>query len=172
MTIDTFWDLIRKSRRGHAADCDQIADNLTSRLEKLDPPEIISFDHHLWDMVNQAFSWDLWAVAYIINGGCSDDGFTDFRGWLVAQGREYFEKVMADPQAAARRVRDEEVECEAILYAATYAYENKTGQELPKDEPPPPSHEPGTTFKDRPEGEPWNEEDLERLYPRLCKRFF
>ena len=32
----------------------------------------------------------LWAVAYIVLGGCSDDGFDYFRFWLIAQGRKVF----------------------------------------------------------------------------------
>ncbi|MFC9245678.1 DUF4240 domain-containing protein [Streptomyces sp. NPDC057136] len=43
----------------------------------------------------------LWAAAYVINGGCSDDGFDYFRGWLIAQGREVFERTAADPDALA-----------------------------------------------------------------------
>lgn len=31
---------------------------------------------------------DLWAAAYIIGGGCSDDSFIDFRAGLIAQGHE------------------------------------------------------------------------------------
>ena len=40
----------------------------------------------------------LWAAAYVINGGCSDDGFDYCRGWLILQGREVFEHVVADPR--------------------------------------------------------------------------
>jgi hypothetical protein len=54
MTIDTFWNLIKKSRRGVTQDCDQIAENLTTRLEKLEPSEIISFHDHMFDLADQA----------------------------------------------------------------------------------------------------------------------
>jgi hypothetical protein len=76
---------------------------------------------------------------------------------------------MASPETAARRVRDgdEEVECEAVLFAWYDAYKNKTGEEFPQD---------GTSSSDVTtagiKGVPWKEEDLERLYPKLCKRFF
>jgi hypothetical protein len=171
MDIDTFWELIRKSRRGATQDCEQITENLTARLEKLEPAEIISFDEHMGNLLDQAYRWDLWAVAYIINGGCSDDGFLDFRGWLIAQGKEFFEQVMADPETAARRVRDEEIECEAILGPWYDAYINKTGEEPPDNETLPDVSTSGEL-----KGEPWKEpefsDDLERLYPKLCKRFW
>lgn len=167
MDIDTFSELIRKSRRGAAQDCDQIAESLTARLEKMELSESISFDVHMWNLVEQAYRWDLWAVAYIINGGCSDDGFVYFRGWLISQGKEFFEQVMANPKAAARRVRDEEVECQDILHAGYVAYNNKTGQEFPELDPSSP-----VQILAEPKGEQWKEEDLERLYPKLCARFF
>ena len=162
MEIDTFWNLIKKSRRGASDDCDALAANLTTRLEKLAPAEIISFHQHLWDLLGESYRRDLWAVADIINGGCSDDGFEYFRCWLISQGKEFFEMVLVEPETAAKRVRDEDVECEPLLYASLQAYENKTGHEMPKI---------NISHSDEPKGEQWQEEDLERLYPKLCKRF-
>jgi hypothetical protein len=43
----------------------------------------------------------LWAAAYLINGGCSDDGFESFRCWLIVQGRTVFERSVADPDTLA-----------------------------------------------------------------------
>jgi hypothetical protein len=44
---------------------------------------------------------DLSGAAYLINGRCSDDGVEYFRGWLIAQGRATYERVVADPDALA-----------------------------------------------------------------------
>ncbi|WP_411152717.1 DUF4240 domain-containing protein [Streptomyces sp. A30] len=41
----------------------------------------------------------LWATPYMINGGCSDDGFDYFRGRLIVQGRDPFEQALANPGA-------------------------------------------------------------------------
>lgn len=161
MNEQQFWEIIRKSRRS-AADCDAHAEQLRTRLQKLEPQQILTFDQHMRQRLAEAYRWDLWAVAYIVNGGCSDDAFGYFRGWLVAQGKEFFEAVLHNPEHAARRAREGEVECEAILYAAAEAYEAKTGQTLPDahvDQP------------DEPAGTPWQEDELERLYPKLWKRF-
>ena len=43
----------------------------------------------------------LWAAVYVINGGCSHDGFDYFRGWLMLQGRETFGQAVADPGSLA-----------------------------------------------------------------------
>lgn len=164
MNRDDFWKLIRRSRRG-AADCNEQAENLTGLLEKLAPEEIVGFHQSFSDLLAESYRNDLWAVAYIINGGCSDDGFEYFRCWLIAQGQEFYEQVLAEPEKVAKRVKagHEEVECEPIMQAAYDAYQNVTGQEIPAVT---------IAHPKEPIGEKWTEDDLERLYPKLCKRFW
>jgi hypothetical protein len=43
----------------------------------------------------------LWAAAYVINGGCSDDGFDYFRAWLMLQGQGTFGQAVADLDSPA-----------------------------------------------------------------------
>jgi hypothetical protein len=83
----------------------------------------------------------LWAAAYVINGGCSNDGFEYFRGWLIVQGREVFEHVVADPGTLADLpvIRAQApgaayLECEDTLYASR-AYWAATGEELHRTRP-------------------------------------
>src|SRR5262245_38314299 len=85
MTKDTFWDLIDKSFRDVGKDQmdglsarlrrDRQLDCLLDRLKMLEPEEIVQFQRCLEECVRDAYRWDLWAVAWIVNGGCSDDGF-------------------------------------------------------------------------------------------------
>jgi hypothetical protein len=85
-----------------------------------------------------AYRSPLWAAAYVINGGCSDDGFECFRGWLIVQGRDVHERIVADPDALAdlpiiraRAPSAWPVECEATFCVAMEAYQAATGEELP-----------------------------------------
>lgn len=171
MTTEEFWDLIERSRED-VFDCDEQAEQLTDLLAELEPEEIVAFDE-LWTQKHtEAYRWDLWAVAYIVNGGCSDDAFTDFRYWLVAQGQKYFEAALAEPERAGDRATpgEDDAECEQIGYAPGVAYERKTGRELPRyGAKPDTSGEPSTPIE--PAGETWSEEDLPTLYPELCERF-
>lgn len=48
-------------------------------------------------MDNAAYRTDIWALAYLLRGGCSDDSFDAFRGWLISQGRQVFEARLAEP---------------------------------------------------------------------------
>jgi hypothetical protein len=107
MTEDEFWDHIRATRR---VDPDAHVERLTARLAKLPPEECLDFTH-LWGVVgNRAYRRDLWGAAYVINGGCSDDGFDYFRDWLILQGRDVYEAAIADPDSLAEVLDGEEVE--------------------------------------------------------------
>jgi hypothetical protein len=161
---DRFWELIEGSRKV-SNQCESQAEALTQLLEELELEEIIEFDRQLTMQLVKAYRWDLWGAAYLINGGCSDDGFEYFRCWLILQGRNYFESVLKDPDRAGDRVRDEdagEVDCEALLHAPYDVYERKAGHEMPSD---------GLMDPDEPEGARWEDGDLKRLLPKLWARF-
>ena len=82
----------------------------------------------------------LWPAAYVINGGCSDDGFDFFRGRLMLQGRETFRQAVADPDsladlAAVRLAVANQaiVECESALNISARSHRAATGDEIPGD---------------------------------------
>ncbi|GAA4956114.1 hypothetical protein HD597_001661 [Nonomuraea thailandensis] len=138
MDTTRYWQLVEDSRAG-AGDEWEVAARLTDRLSALPPAEIIAAAQAFWDLMAGSYRAPLWGAAYMINGGCSDDAFEYFRGWLITQGREVFERVVADPdsladlpavqEAAAGRL---EKDCEEMLGAAYSAYEKATGERLPQ----------------------------------------
>jgi hypothetical protein len=143
---------------------DQQVGRLQTRLSELEPKEILSFDRRFQECVRDAFRQDLWAAAYIINGGCSDDGFDYFLGWLIAQGRLVVGAALADPPKAGRRVEPgEEVECQDIWGVAARAYEARTGKTDYYDIAPGVSR--------RLKGRAWDEDKVEQMFPRLAKKF-
>ena len=161
MQNEKFWELIEKSKIG-TNDCEKQSQNLLDLLGKLQPSEIVSFQEHFNQRLVESFRWDLWAVAYLVNGGASDDGFYYFRGWLAAQGKDYFEAAIAKPENAAKNaIANEFNECESILYVARQAYESITGEEIPTT-----SNEPS-----QPTGESWEEEDVEEIFPNIAEKF-
>ena len=60
--------------------------------------------------------------------GCSDDGFIDFRAWLIAQGREVYFAALADPDSLADVVPYGDCRFEQLSYVGDYAYEQLTGK--------------------------------------------
>ena len=122
MTLDEFWEHVHKSKRANPR---EHADTLIQRLSKLPPEEIVDFDHW-WNLMKfEADLWEVWGAAYIIGGGCSDDGFSDFRSWLVLQGRETFQVVVANPDALANLKLPERPRCEC--YPGSRAWFAATG---------------------------------------------
>jgi hypothetical protein len=140
MSLDDWWQIVEQARStaDDADDADAVADEVRLILQERDPEEVAALAQPLWDLLASSYNWELWAAAYLINGGASDDGFEYFRGWLVTQGRDVFELAQEDPDSLAdvRAVRQAAVEgydleCEDILHVVHAAYEDLTGESLP-----------------------------------------
>ncbi|MFJ7592311.1 DUF4240 domain-containing protein [Streptomyces sp. NPDC097617] len=138
MDKQTFWKLIETARAD--ADPQEVASRAVQLLADNPEAEIAASQQVLWDLLAESYRAPLWAAAYVINGGCSDDGFDYFRGWLLTQGRETFEAALTDPDSLAAHpavreaaVRGLDLEDEGALSIAWRAYEAGTGLELPAD---------------------------------------
>ena len=81
-------------------------------------------------MCDLAYTWKLWGAAYMIGGGCSDDGFIDFRYGLIAKGQTVFEAAVRDPDSLVQLGTCIEIENEAFGYVAQTVYEDKTGDQI------------------------------------------
>lgn len=55
------------------------------------------------------YRYDLWAAAYLIGGGCSDDSFTDFRAGLIGQGCDWYEQATTSSDSGSGRCRTDAV---------------------------------------------------------------
>lgn len=99
---DRFWALIDSSRA--VSGCERQAAWLVSALRTRTEPELREFTTELRRRLAESYRWDLWAVAYVANGGASDDGFEYFRGWLITQGRRRYERALRirRPQSMTR----------------------------------------------------------------------
>lgn len=162
-----FWQLIEEAKEKSGADCEAQAKLLQSSLVSLPADEIAAFDRIFNELRAAAYRWDLWGAAYLINGGCSDDGFEYFRWWLIGQGKAMYEAALAAPDNLADLIQDDivwsdgEVECEDIGYAAMAAYKEKTGQEMPIE---------GYIQKSEPDGVEWDEEELDAMFPKITAK--
>ncbi|MFF3650222.1 DUF4240 domain-containing protein [Streptomyces sp. NPDC002181] len=138
MDKQTFWKLIEAARTD--AEPDQVAARASELLARRPEAEIAAAQQVLWDLLAESYRSPLWAAAYVINGGCSDDGFDYFRGWLLTQGEEAFARALADPDSLADHPAVREAAAEGLelwdeeaLSIAWTAYESATGRELPAD---------------------------------------
>ena len=101
MPAEQFWRIIARASES-AHDPDAQLNTLHSALRELTIEEIISFEVAFRSYLNKAYTWDLWGAAYVIHGGCSDDGFEYFRRWLVSRGRDIYESALANPDILAQ----------------------------------------------------------------------
>ncbi|MET9411596.1 DUF4240 domain-containing protein [Streptomyces sp. NPDC002935] len=144
MDKERFWELIAAARDRAITpqESEAIAREATSLLAARPVEEIVAAEQVLWDLMVESYTNPLWAAAYTANGGCSDDGFDYFRGWLIAQGREVFERVVADPDALAKLPTVQaaaaagiDLEGEDMLVIAWNAHITATGDQLPPEAP-------------------------------------
>ncbi|KAB2350214.1 DUF4240 domain-containing protein [Actinomadura rudentiformis] len=141
MDHDQFWQLIGEARAAAAEqDSDSVAERATQLLAELPADKIVGAEQVLRDLLAESYLCDLWGAAYLINGGASDDGFEYFRGWLISEGREVFERAVADPDSladvpAVRRAAavGQDLDGEPILGIAWTAYHRRTGEQLPSN---------------------------------------
>ena len=119
---------------------------------------------------------DLWAAAYTVRGGCSDDSFDYFRSWLISLGEAAVLAVVHEPEALIELVGDGyRGECTNELFGAapSGAYETVTGELLPWEDAPD-VRIPGAADwpPDRiPAGLEWSDEFLAKTYPVLHAKF-
>lgn len=97
MDIEAFWRVLDAAKDSDRLLAVAVADHLSA----LPAEEILAFEHRFSRLCAAVYRWDVWAAAYLIGGGCSDDRFSDFTAGLVALGREWYERAAACPDALA-----------------------------------------------------------------------
>ena len=177
MTQSAFWEMLQTAKN-KGEDAEEQIQWLTNHLAKKPVKEIVMFDYIFNHHYQKSYTSDLWAAAYIIMGGASDDSFDYFRAWLLFQGKETYESVINNPEKIIPHLKvleeEEDVpQLEDLLSAASIAYEEKTGldyddyydlyEKLTGDQAIPPEME----FD-------WDEDDeegLKKKFPSLWERY-
>ena len=91
-----FWDIIETARASAGLDR-PFHESLTDHLATLTEQDILKYHERFEKMHDALYRHDLWAAAYLIRAGCSDDSFIDFRAGLIAQGRDWYEQATTSP---------------------------------------------------------------------------
>lgn len=126
---ESFWDLIHEAKNACGQDMDAMLAYLKDRLVSMGPTQAQNFHDIIHAYEDLADKFDLWDAAGIMKEyGCSDDGFIDFRAWLIAQGREVYFAALADPDSLADVVPYGDCCFEQLSYVGDYAYEQLTGK--------------------------------------------
>jgi len=157
MTLDEFWAIIEASQ---ADNPDDQLDKYADELYNLSEEELLGFRTHYHQRLKESNTWELWGAAFLINFGCSDEGFEHFRDWLIAQGRTVFTEAVSQPESLTLIAQPEHSELEDFRFVMADVYEENFGKTIPglPEE---------LEFDTDPTGTPWDEKDLGKLYPRL-----
>lgn len=159
-----FWIVIENTLEKSKADYEMQQEALKDILLQFEPIEILKFENRFRQLSSLTYCWELWGAAYIINGGCSDDTFDDFRGWIIAKGKDKFYKIIQDPENLIDiHFVPFQDDFEGFSFIPRLAYEELTGEEMPE----------GASFRTELKGIEWAEEsnDLEKMFPKLYAQY-
>ena len=164
MEEEEFWNLIDESLK----QSEDYAGQMTFLIQKLSGEshlKIIEFHNRFQQVLNEVYTWEVWALAYVINGGCGDDTFHDFTGYLISLGRDRFRVIRDHPDDLAKLDVDPTgvPEWEGFTYISMDAYKIRTAASIPPAVP-------ALELK----GEQWDEDDLnyfKKTLPQVWKKF-
>jgi len=175
MTRDEFWDIIEEARQS-VGKTSEIPGWLENRLSLLPEAEIVNFGSHFIACRDRAYDARLWLAAVVVLGGCGDDSFDYFRGWLIAQGRKTFETALDDPDSLAQlNDFDGDPRLEEMFYVDSGAYCKRVGRDRYDSEArqqyealQPPYVHPALQREELIRA---SDEDAMKLFPKLAARF-
>ncbi|MDN7247129.1 DUF4240 domain-containing protein [Planococcus sp. N017] len=134
MTESSFWQLVDRCG-DYGEDSLDHMEWLVSHLSKKPVLDILIFDSIFKEHYAKSYQANLWAAASIAMGGCSDDSFDYFRAWILYLGKEVYYEAIDDPESLLPYLlllQEQEgiPQLEELLFVASSAYEEKTGQEF------------------------------------------
>jgi hypothetical protein len=173
MNEDQFWGIIERSRDKCNGEVESQAAELIRELSLLPEESIADYEAHFLRFMERAYDARLWAAGCILDE-LSDDGFTDFRAWLISRGRDAYFHCLENPEKLADfAVPGGRVTAEEINSVAYRAYSTRTGRqdffERFSFEFSPSLKNQTLSWKTA-EGFP-DPERLCSLFPQLCRRF-
>lgn len=159
-----FWQVIDRSRTPDGNE-NRFRRNLRKETKSWTLAQILGFKLRLEQALEESYTWGIWGVAYLINGGCSDDGFHYFRLWLIAQGREVFSAAMERPESIANVAsQNQDNEFEMLGYIPAELYARRSRKPMPIVSSP-------ISTSPEPAGRKWEEDDLPQLFPEVARLF-
>ncbi len=165
MRIDEFWSIVERVHAMSPNDMDEKCRGLMDQLLRLPTEEVESFDNHFTDCFYQAYTWDVWGAAFVINNGCSDDSFMDFRSTLVSLGSAPFRTALISADDLADFDIDPEwATWEGYQYVSRKVLADRIGEEALRAEErkPHPQEVSGVGFQE------W---ELSQRFPRLAAKY-
>lgn len=134
MDEEQFWAIVQTAVDEAGDDEDEYLEVVKRELSKLSLKEMIGFRLRTDKLLYDSYTSEMWCAGYLMNGGCSDDGFEYFRLWVISRGRKVYEAAMANPDNLIDYIGDDDemdfFEFELFWYVALEAFEEAVDAEL------------------------------------------
>ena len=176
MDEEQFWAIVQTAVDEAGDDEEAYLEVVKRELSKLSLKEMIGFRLRTDKLLYDSYTSEMWCAGYLMNGGCSDDGFEYFRLWVISRGRKVYEAAMANPDNLIDYIDDDDemdfFEFELFWYVALEAFEEAVDAELY-------DYIDDENFKTCEGNYPnfefnWEEDDpesMQKLCPRLFEKF-
>ena len=129
MDKEVFWRLIADARENCGRYMKSTAAYIKEQLQSMPPEQVLKYHGILMAYKELAYKYGLWTAAGIyMKTGCSDDGFIDFRAWLIAQGKESYLAALKNPDDLVKIRRYGDCRFEEFNYIAYDVYNEQTGR--------------------------------------------
>ena len=130
MSKSDFWELIAGAKKECGQNMDASSQWLAGQLIARGLQQTQDFHDILNGYLNLSYQYGLWTAASLMcENGCSDDGFIDFRAWLIAQGEEIYLAALADPDSLADVEAYGGCQFEELLYTGNETMKHLTGKD-------------------------------------------
>lgn len=126
MDKDTFWQIIDSvNSKVSSADQQEILRVTQEKLLDYDPKEIAVWANILGYYSELANTSGIFAASCLLNEYMSDDGFMDFRAWLISRGKEVYTAAVRNPDSLAGLEIPEDTRFELYGYVVYDAFKSK-----------------------------------------------
>jgi len=175
MSKDGFWNLIAEVNDACGQDQDKYMDMLKARLKEQGPDHAQGFHDIVHAYEDLANKYGLWSASGLM-GHATDDGFIDFRSWLISQGKEAYFAALKEPDTLADLDPGDGYWFESFAYAGYYALKELTGEDAFDNM----SEDNGRRIKESLKADieyneginyPYEALDLPDYFPRLYQKF-
>lgn len=174
MTNITFWNILEPPKKPEPYCVDKHVQLIRTRLDGLSKVQYIEFVQLFREKLDELYTWDLWAVAYIVKdqtgfAGCGDSSFEDFRAAIICQGEDLFKLALEYPDELANTPNIELFKDAGDLNFTIPNHFSEISKDehqiLTKEEEIYIPH----TLPTSPKGAPWDENDMKGLSVRFPK---
>lgn len=124
MNKEQFWNIVNEVHSStDPRNQKEVLTALRDRLRNLPSEEILEWKQIFSFYQDAARRNDLWAASAAMGAHSSDDGFMDFRSWLISQGHDVYMSALEDPESLVSVDTDgQELNFEDYAYVPYRAY--------------------------------------------------